>query len=390
MGENEVRSHQKTRVAGIHYETGANVEIIMSEGYIQSIREVETNFKYLPIVAPGLVDLQVNGYKGFDFNQKPLSLEEWLTVIKYLLSEGVTTFYPTIITNSFEELSYIFNQNQLALKNDRFLLEVIGGFHLEGPYISKIRGPRGAHPKEYIKPPHWDEFCQLQDKADGQIKIITLSPEWEESMEFIKRASQTGVKISIGHTAANTNDIRKAVESGAILSTHLGNGAHPMLPRHPNYIWDQLAEERLWASVISDGHHLPVNVLDVFNKVKGSKLILVSDSVALAGMKPGDYQTTVGGDVTLTENGQLHLKHDTNLLAGSAQNLLQGVQHFVTNDIAQLSEAINKASIYPAELMGIEQKKGLSVGAPADIIQIDIQGNNWKVKQTYKKGKRVI
>src|SRR5699024_717401 len=153
----------------------------------------------------------------------------------------------------------------------------------------------------------WQEFVKLQESAEGKIKIITISPEYDSAVDFIKQATKENVKVAIGHTAATSAQIRRAVEAGAVLSTHLGNGAHVTLPRHPNYIWDQLAEENLWASVISDGHHLPTNVLNVFNKVKEEKMILISDSVALAGKEPGNYKTAVGGEVTLTEKGKLHL-----------------------------------------------------------------------------------
>src|SRR5699024_8075780 len=142
------------------------------------------------------------------------------------------------------------------------------------------------------------------------------SPEWDQAPFFIEIAAKSGVKGAIGHTSANSQQIKNAVEAGAVLSTLLGNGAHITLPRHPNYIWDQLAEENLWASVISDGHHLPKNVLKVIQHVKNKRMILVSDSVALAGKEPGNYLTSVGGEVTLTEDNRLHLLNEPNLLAG--------------------------------------------------------------------------
>src|SRR5690606_37205035 len=108
--------------------------------------------------------------------------------------------------------------------------------------------------------------------------------------------------------------------AGARLSTHLGNGMHGTIKRHPNYLWSQLAEEQLSASIIADGFHLPAEVIKVFKKVKGEKLLLVSDSVALAGMRPGAYEAAIGGEVTLTAEGNLHLSDNPNTLAGSAMN----------------------------------------------------------------------
>ena len=381
-----MKRSERQKIRGIHYQTNKPIELTIENGYITSKKEIEKMNGTDTVLTPGFVDIQINGYKGYDFNDKPLNLEEWEAVVKELLDVGVTTLYPTIITNSVEELATIFENNMEVLEKNQLLQSVIRGFHLEGPYLSPIDGPRGAHNKDYIKAPSWEEFCHLQEKAKGKIKIITLSPEWDESVEFIEKVTKTGVKVSIGHTAANTVQISQAVKAGAVLSTHLGNGAHVTLPRHPNYLWDQLAEEDLWASVIPDGHHLPLNVIQVFNKVKQDRMFLVSDSVALAGMAPGDYEAAVGGEVTLTNDGRLHLKDQPNLLAGSAQNLLQGVENLVKNKLTKFSEAVDKASILPAKFMGLKQKDGLNVGAPADILQIDHSESEWKIIHVWKNG----
>src|SRR5699024_2017776 len=116
------------------------------------------------------------------------------------------------------------------------------------------------------------------------------------------------------------------------------------------------------------------------------KMILVSDSVSLAGVEPGEYTTQVGGEVVLTENGRLHLKEEESLLAGSAQNLLKGIENLVNNNLTSRSEALNKASLYPAILMGSTQKAGLQIGAPADIVLIEEQDSTLRVVETYKNG----
>src|SRR5699024_188170 len=363
--------HDLCNIQGVHYKTGKYIEVIINQDYIEAIKELDEIKGCNQVIAPGLVDIQINGYKGYDFNQKPLTKEEWRGVSSHLLDVGVTTFYPTIITNSIENLTKLFKENMKVLNNLNMCNGMVGGFHLEGPYLSKKDGPTGAHEKKYIKEQNREEMLKLQESAEGRIKIIPISAEWDGAIDFIKKASNENVKVAIGHTAANSNQIRNAVEAGAVLSTHLGNGAHVTLPRHPNYIWDQLAQSSLWASVISDGHHLPANLLKVFNKVKQEKMILISDSVALAGKEPGIYETAVGGEVTLTKDGKLHLKNSPNLLAGSAQNLLQGIQHSVIEGIINISDAINKASIYPASLMNLSVKEGLTVGAPSDLMLLD-------------------
>jgi len=379
-------NNSETVIRGIHYQKKKPIEVFIDKGKIKQINEISGLNKPEAVITPGLIDLQVNGFMGKDFNKNALHNNEWKEVIHELAKVGVTTFYPTIITNSVQHLETIFEENVKQLSSDNINADLIGGFHLEGPYISREDGPRGAHFKEYVKHPDWNEFSRIQERAQGMIKIVTLSPEWDDSRDFVEKASSSGVKVTIGHTAASTNQIHEAVRAGAVLSTHLGNGAHLSLPRHPNYIWDQLAEDSLWASVISDGNHLPANVLKVINKVKHEKMILISDSVALAGMEPGNYRQAVGGEVTLTKNGRLHLKDHYNLLGGSAQYLLQGVKNLVKYQISHFEEAINKASIYPAKIMDLPQKNGLEVGAPADIILLRTDTPEFEVLETYKNG----
>lgn len=374
---------------GIHYKTGQIIECNIRNKQIHYINDKKNENKDNSIIAPGLIDLQINGYKGFDFNEGKLSSEEWHQVTQELFAVGVTTYFPTVITNSFERLSKILETHVNNIPNEFLENGIVGGFHLEGPYISPEDGPRGAHERKFVRPPDWEEFLKLQEKAQGSIKIVTISAEWPSSISFIKKAVNSGVIVALGHTAANTKQIREAVSAGATMSTHLGNGAHISLPRHPNYIWDQLAEEDLWTTIIADGHHLPENVIKVINKVKNERMILVSDSVKLAGMEPGNYSTTVGGEVTLTEEYRLYLKGDSRLLAGSAQNLLQGIQNLNRLKICDLSEAWNKASIYPAKVMNLPQAKGLTEGAPADVVIYDYQNEDIVISKVLKQGKLV-
>lgn len=377
-------SCKENKIIGIHYETNEPIQIEWKKNEIIKVKTIESDKKNLPIIAPGFVDLQINGYKGIDFNYKPITEKDWATVICSLAEAGVTEFYPTFITNSFERLKTNFEASEKALKKLKKLGSFVGGYHLEGPYLSKEDGPRGAHSIQFVKAPDWEEFSRLQEAANGRIKLLTLSPEWDNSDQFIKKAVDSGVKIAIGHTAAETVQIEKAVAAGATLSTHLGNGAHIQLPRHPNYLWDQLSHDELFATVIADGHHLPESVLNVFNKVKQEKMLIISDSVALAGMPPGDYSTPVGGEVTLTKEGRLHLKNEKRLLAGSAQNIWQGVQYLVKENICSFSEAINKASVLPSKFINKNMKKSLTVGSVANIILINKERNT--IEKTIKDG----
>lgn len=375
-------------ITGLHYATNKPIKISWENSTISQVETLEDVNRDLPTIAPGFVDLQINGYKGVDFNYKPITEEEWIVIIKALAENGVTNFLPTLITNSIEQLEENFRAAETTLSQLPDHASFVEGYHLEGPYLSKEDGPRGAHDLQFVKAPDWDEFQRLQEAANGRIKLLTLSPEWEQSENFIEKVVKSGVKVAIGHTAAISSQIDRAVHAGASLSTHLGNGAHVNLPRHPNYIWDQLSHDELFASVIADGHHLPKNVLKVFHKVKKEKMFLISDSVALAGMPPGNYQTSVGGEVTLTENGRLHLKQDEKLLAGSAQNIWQGVQNLVKEKICSFSEAIEKASIIPRNYINNKDKNDLTPGSSATFVLIDRNKNT--IIQTIKDGKSVF
>ena len=157
-------------------------------------------------------------------------------------ADGVTSFLPTSTTHSFERQSTAMRALATACEQSPEVARRVPGFHLEGPYIATADGPRGAHPLQHVRKPDWDEFQRIQDAARGRIRILTMSPEYDEAPAFIKRVVDSGVLVAIGHTSADANQIQQAVDAGARMSTHLGNGAHGQIRRHPNYIWDQLAE----------------------------------------------------------------------------------------------------------------------------------------------------
>ncbi|TDQ19050.1 N-acetylglucosamine-6-phosphate deacetylase [Algoriphagus boseongensis] len=326
-------------------------ELVISDNKIQDVILLKESLETDRWFGPGFFDIQVNGYGGFDYNSLQNNFLDLGQISRILREKGGCYHFPTVITNSSEMLIKLLKQIIQLIHSDQEAKESIQGIHLEGPFISSEEGPRGAHFKEFVQAPDWSLFQKFQDAAEGNIKLITLSPEWVGSASFIEKCVDSGVLVSIGHTNANQIQIQEAVKAGATLSTHLGNGAHGMLPRHPNYLWSQLAEDGLATSIIADGFHLPKEVIQVFKKVKGDKLLLVSDSVALAGMEPGDYETPVGGKVRLTSEGKLHLRENSQTLAGSALNLLQGVNFLIRNQLASVSEAWKMASLIPHQVV---------------------------------------
>jgi N-acetylglucosamine-6-phosphate deacetylase len=373
----------------IHYATNQPVSIRIDSGVIRAIEPLASRASDLPIVAPGLVDLQINGYAGHDFNSAPIADGALEQATRLLWREGVTTFFPTVITNTDDAIRAAMQGIARVCESDAATGRGVSGIHLEGPFISAEDGPRGAHPREHVRSPDWDMFRRWQDTAGGRIRIVTLSPEWPAAPDFIRRCVESGVRVSIGHTAATPDQIQNAVQSGATLSTHLGNGAHLVVARHPNYLWEQLANDELWTTLIADGFHLPDQVLKVVMKVKGEQAMLISDAVALAGMPPGNYRTPVGGQVVLTPRGRLHLAENEKLLAGSAQMLLRGIEHLVNAGLATLGQAWEMASIRPARFMDLSQGAGLTPGAPADLVLFRRDSRGIAVIQTLKMGEPV-
>jgi len=339
------------------------VEIALGNGRIQPIREV-TSADSQTWIAPALIDIQVNGFAGFDLNVPTVTPADVCAMVRALWCVGTGFLCPTVVTAAFESIGSSLNAIVEACQADSAVAHSILGIHLEGPYISAIDGPRGAHPLEHVRNPDWNEFQQWQDIAEGRICIVTLAPEKEGAIPFIEKLVANGIVVALGHTNASEDDIRAAVAAGAKLSTHLGNGAHALIRRHPNYIWEQLAADELWASLIVDGHHLPPAVAKSMMRAKMlDRCLLVSDAVALAGMNPGIYQFA-GKSVELTEERCVRLV-GTEYLAGSAIELARCIENSVKFVGISLPEAVSLATLQPVRLLDararVEEQKNLIV-----------------------------
>ncbi|HZL87107.1 MAG TPA: amidohydrolase family protein [Pirellulaceae bacterium] len=347
------------------YDTLRPVNITLDGPRIARI-EAAADHADLPLVAPGLVDLQINGYGGIEFNDPELSLDKVRQVALSQDRFGVTRFLATCTTDSYDIFHHSFSTIARAMRELPEVGRRIAGIHMEGPYIAPDDGPRGAHPRKHVRKPDWGEFCRLQDAADGKIKLLTLSPEYDGAPEFITKVASTGVLVAIGHTQATSDQIKVAVDAGARMSTHLGNGAHPVIRRHPNYIWDQLAEDRLTASLIADGHHLPPAVVKAMVRAKTPKrCVLVSDITGMGGMPPGRYQTGLG-ELEVLPSGKLVPAGQRDILAGASLPLDLCVANVMRFAGVDLATAIEMASLTPARLIG-EPSKGLEAGGAADL-----------------------
>jgi N-acetylglucosamine-6-phosphate deacetylase len=350
-----------------HYATAEPLAVTAADGRITAVGPSDRNPRQW--LAPTFFDVQINGCLGVGFNSPTLTVEQVHAVTAECRRHGVGAYCPTLITGAFESLRHGFSTLAKALDADAELARRIPGFHLEGPYLSAEDGPRGAHPKEHVRDPDWDEFRGWQDAAGGRIRMVTLAPERPGAVRFVERLTAAGVVAAIGHTAATGGQIRDAVAAGARTSTHLGNGAHAILPRHPNYIWDQLAEDRLWASVIADGHHLPAAVVKCIARVKTpARLILTCDAGSLAGLPPGRYREW-GQELEVLPGGKIVVP-GTPFLAGSGCFTDACVGNVIRMAGVSLQDAVEMATARPRELLG-QPVPAIAPGEPADLVVFD-------------------
>jgi N-acetylglucosamine-6-phosphate deacetylase len=336
--------------------------------------------KGFPWIAPGFIDLQVNGFRSADFNTAEVPFETIASSLEELFETGVTRLFPTLVTASPEGTLHALRHLQRAretLAHGR----AMEAFHMEGPHISRESGPLGAHRERWVRAPDLEEYRRWQDAAEGNVRLITLSPEWPGAVRYIEQIARDGVVAAIGHTAATPEQIQEAVRAGAALSTHLGNAAHAELPRHRNYLWEQLAEDRLAASFIVDNFHLPDAFLRVALRAKGvDRSILVTDA---------DGPTL--GEIELERrDGRVVLKGGSRL-AGSNLRMDAAIENVARRAGVSLREAIAMATINPARVGRVPQRlRGFEPGERADLVRFRFEEGRVQVVETWLDGERVF
>ena len=354
------------RILGRDPSTGSGIVVTTEGELIKAIEFGEHGEKQW--LSAGFVDLQVNGYAGHDLNGLTLDVATVRSLCQAMLKVGVTTFLPTLITAPEVRLIAALRTIREACAQHTEVAAMVAGIHVEGPHIAPEDGPRGAHPAADVRPPSFGEFDRWQQAAGGLIKLVTVSPHWSEAPAYIRHLVKAGVTVSLGHTSADAGQITSAVDAGATLSTHLGNGSHAMMNRRHNHLWPQLAEDRLAAMFIADGHHLTSAQLKAMLRAKGpGRALVVSDTVALGGLPAGKYQTPIGGKVELKADGFLAIDDGTgNYLAGAALPLTAAIPVLVNQVGLTFGEAVTLMTSAPGRIVG--GRGVLAVGQPADLV----------------------
>jgi len=343
----------RTATACRHYRTGAFFSLEADdEGFTLQTpaAAAETDL----FIAPALVDIQVNGYKHVEFSSDTVTPEEVKSVFAAMAAVGVPYCCPTVTTSAPETMLHGLRTIEAACARWPEVAKANVGYHLEGPWIASEDGPRGAHPQAWTRDPDWEEFARMQEAAGGKVKIVSLAPERDGALPFIERLAAQGIVVALGHCGPTAEQVTAAVDAGARLSTHLGNGAHAVLPRHPNYLWDQLAEDRLYASIIADGFHLPPALVQVMVRAKGpQRIVLISDLFAYSGLAPGRYRLDDHRVVEVAANGRIGL-YGTPFLSGANAPVTACVDNTVRFAGVELADAIDMASVNVWRLFGAD------------------------------------
>lgn len=326
------------------------------------------------IIAPGYIDIQINGAFGFDFSSHKNCIEE---VARGLPRSGTTSFLPTVISSTKE----IYREILPGLQPRKIpsSAEVLG-IHLEGPFFNPIF--RGAHPKDCIA--NFIEGSSLEEfygSLEG-VKLVTIAPELSGSLEAISELSSKNIRISAGHSAATFCEMQKSIEKGLTMATHLFNSMSSIHHREPGIIGEVLSNDSLYYSLILDGVHVHPAIVKMAWNANPKGLVLISDSMAALGLPGGIYP--IGQSKVEIKDGGKPYVFGTNTLAGSILTMDEAVKNLHAFTGCSFIEALEAASLKPAEVLGIQNIKGnLNPGADADFIVVN---DHLEIKATYIAG----
>jgi len=331
------------------------------------------------IVAPGFVDIHVHGGGGYDVMDPSPGALDGLSM--FLAQGGVTSFLPTTYTaprNAILEAARgVKGAMEKGTKGARVL-----GLHMEGPYISPERC--GAQNRDHVRKPDIGELGEVDGESGGNLRVVTMAPEVEGALGAIAWLNSRGKTAAAGHTDATYEEAAAAFDAGMSHVSHLFNGMRPFHHREPGVVGAALGDERVTVELIADGFHVHPAALKMAVRLKGvESTALVSDSIAPAGMSDGEYD--FGGLKISVREGRSLL--DSGRLAGSTIRLCDAVRSMVELADSSIAEAVEMATLIPARIAGVEDRKGSLVpGMDADITVLD---RNFSVMLTMVEGRIV-
>jgi N-acetylglucosamine-6-phosphate deacetylase len=316
---------------------------------------------------PGLIDLQVNGYYGVEF--QVADAQSWARVTARLPETGTTACLPTMITAPLSSLAEALRTAATFVPDLPAGGTRVLGVHAEGPFIAAAR--RGAHNEKWITDPTPGAIAELGEAGRGLLRLVTLAPELPGALPAIEQLAAAGVLVSVGHSDATAAQVAAAAERGARMVTHLFNAQRPLGHREPGVVGQALTDERLTSGLIADLHHVAQAVCGLAFRAAPGRIALVTDAVAAAGMPPGEY--LLGGElITLpADDGAPPVRGD-GTLAGSALRMDRAVANAVRCGLS-LPDAVAAATRIPADLIGRPDLGRLRPGAAADMVWLSPQ-----------------
>jgi N-acetylglucosamine-6-phosphate deacetylase len=330
------------------------------------------------VLAPGLVDLQVNGYFGVDLAEADPA--GWERVVQGLPATGVTSFLSTFISAPLEALVAVMGRTAARAATAGTPCARILGVHLEGPFLSERR--RGAHDPAYLVDPTPERVERLLESGAGLLRLVTLAPERQGALQAIKRLAGAGIVVSVGHSDARAEQVAAAAAAGARMVTHVFNAQRGLHHREPGVAGQALADPRLVVGLIADLHHVHPAVCRIVMRAARGRVALVTDAVAATGMPPGRYE--LGGEPLELSGDSPPLRAD-GTIAGSMLRLDQAIGNLVGLGIEPL-EAVEAATRVPADLLGRSDLGRLEPGARADLVWLS---DAWKALATWIDGAEV-
>jgi N-acetylglucosamine-6-phosphate deacetylase len=347
----------------IDHRTGRGVRLTCAGGKIQSLEPLPAVTAGLPVLLPPLVDIQVNGYAGVDFQRDDCTVAELERAATGLAEAACSRFLLTLITNRWPLMLARVRHYQALRAASPLLQRHMAGWHLEGPFMSPKPGFHGAHPPECMEPPSAARMHELKAIVGNEPTLLTMAPEWPEAPAAIRVARSLGFRVWLGHTDATAEQIDAAIDAGAEGFTHLGNGCPGELHRHDNIIFRVLDEPRLRASLIPDRIHISPVLFRLMHQVLGpDRICYTTDAMAAGGAGPGIYDLA-GMKVEVGTDGVVRQPGKSNY-AGSSLAPLEGVRRAAAMLRTDPLRVWDYFSVQPATFMGLTP--ALAAGAPAD------------------------
>jgi len=356
-----------------HFKERRPVRVRWKEGIITHLEAATTAMPADLWLAPGLIDLQVNGYGGVDFQQDNLSVDDLLAAARQLRQAGCMQFLVTLITDEWPKLTARLRHLRALRSQSAELQSAISGWHIEGPFLSSEPGFHGAHNPALMLDPTPAHIQELRAITHNDPLLLTMAPERAGALEAMELAVSLRIKISLGHTDASAEILRQSVQAGATGFTHLGNGCPRELDRHDNTLWRVLETPGLTAGLIPDGIHVSPALFRLLHRCLGPEAIYyTTDTMSAAGAPPGRYrlgalEVEVGADQIVRQPGKTNF-------AGSALRPCDGVFRAAQMLNCSWQEAWERSAQNPARLMGLPQ--GLEVGSPANFCLLRFDGEN--------------